>query len=151
MVRVIAKYWTAYLKTITLKVGPGSPLMMAEAFRWHRPCSTTPFTYNKKTTGYSETYRYHQWLPTYETFMCQQWLPHCETDITTGYSSTGHRKYHWSGLLYGPYRCWGMRDSIVQHCVVHQRGMLGNDRLYSTTLCCTSEGSHTGVGEWQTL
>jgi hypothetical protein len=51
-VRVIAKYWTAYLKTITLNVGPGSPLMMAEAFRWHRPCSTTPFTYNRRTTGY---------------------------------------------------------------------------------------------------
>jgi hypothetical protein len=46
-------WWVrAYLRTITLKVGPAKPLMIAEAFRWHRPCSTTPFTCNNDTSDY---------------------------------------------------------------------------------------------------
>jgi len=29
---------------MTLNIGPVKLLMIAEAFRWHRPWSTTPFT-----------------------------------------------------------------------------------------------------------
>lgn len=41
-----------YLKMITLKTGPDRPFIMADAFKWHRPCKTTPFTckkFNNKT------------------------------------------------------------------------------------------------------
>lgn len=45
---------------MTLNIGPERPLMIAEAFKWQRPCKTTPFTYNKKTTrmkdGTSQTF-----------------------------------------------------------------------------------------------
>ena len=34
-----------YLKMTILKYVPAIPLIIADAFKWHRPCRTRPFTY----------------------------------------------------------------------------------------------------------
>lgn len=34
-----------YLRTTNCITEPGNPFIMADAFKWHRPCSTIPLTY----------------------------------------------------------------------------------------------------------
>lgn len=78
----IFKCTTFYLKMMTLKTGPERPLMIADAFRWHLPWRTTPFTWKtikrNKTPTFCRLRRFSTALRSKGTFLkSKHRLPPC--------------------------------------------------------------------------
>ena len=151
--------------------------MMAEAFRWHRPCSTTPFTYNKRTTGYPNmrptgitngyllmrhlcvNSGYHivrLTLPLVTTLWDwhYHWLPHCKNDITTGYHIVRLTLPLVTTL-------WDWHYHWLPHCETDITTGYHIVRLILPLVTPVQDPdntndmdfcmSHTGIGAWQTL